>query len=119
MAALGLSGVLSYVVVLRTREIGVRMALGGQRSDILRLVISQGLRLTVIGGVIGIFVAMIASQSVASLLYGINARDPLTFLAVSVLHAMISGLACYIPARRATTVNPIIALRHWTSRLRR
>jgi putative ABC transport system permease protein len=112
MAALGLYGVLSYVVVRRTREIGVRMALGGQRSDILRLVISQGFRLTVIGGVIGIFVAMIASQSVASLLYGINARDPLTFFAVSVLLAMVSGLACYLPARRATKVDPMVSLRY-------
>ncbi len=112
MAALGLYGVLSYVVVRRTREIGVRMALGGQRSDILRLVIGQGLRLAVIGGVIGIFVAMIASRSVASLLYGINARDPVTFLAVIVLLAMVSGLACYLPARRATNVDPMVSLRY-------
>jgi predicted permease len=112
MAALGLYGLLSYVVARRTREIGVRMALGGQRSEILRLVISQGFRLTVIGGVIGICVALIASQSVASLLYGINARDPVTFLAVSVLLAMVSGLACYLPARRATKVDPMMSLRY-------
>ena len=112
MAALGLYGVLSYVVARRTREIGVRMAIGGQRSDMLRLVISQGLRLTVIGGVIGTCVALIASQSIASLLYGINARDPVTFLAVSVLLAMVSGLACYLPARRATKVDPMLSLRY-------
>ena len=112
MAALGLYGVLSYIVARRTREIGVRMALGGQRSDILRLVVGQGLRLTVIGGVIGIFVALVASQSVASLLYGINARDPVTFLAVSVLLAMVSGLACYLPARRAAKVDPMVSLRY-------
>jgi len=112
MAALGLYGVLSYTVARRTREIGVRMALGGQRSDILRLVISQGLWLTLIGGVIGIFMALIGSQSVASLLYGINARDPVTFFAVSVLLATISGLASYLPARRATKVDPMVSLRY-------
>jgi len=112
MAALGLYGVLSYIVAQRTREIGVRMALGGQRSDILRLVISQGVRLTVVGGVIGIFVALIASQWVASLLYSINARDPVTFFAVSVLLAVVSGLACYLPARRAAKVDPMVALRY-------
>jgi ABC-type antimicrobial peptide transport system permease subunit len=111
MAALGLYGVLSYIVALRTREIGVRMALGGQRNDILRLVLSQGLRLTLIGGVIGIFAALIASQSVASLLYGINARDPATFLAVSALLATVASLACYLPARRATQIDPIVSLR--------
>jgi len=112
MAALGLYGVLSYTVARRTREIGVRMALGGQRSDILRLVISQGLWLTLIGGVIGIFMALVGSQSVASLLYGINARDPVTFFAVSVLLATISGLASYLPARRATKVDPMVSLRY-------
>jgi len=112
MAALGLYGVLSYIVLRRTREIGVRMALGGQRSDILRLVIGQGLWLTVIGGVIGTFAALIASQWVVSLLYGISARDPATFLAVSVLLALVSGLACYLPARRATKVNPMVSLRY-------
>ncbi|HEX6803533.1 MAG TPA: ABC transporter permease [Terriglobales bacterium] len=112
MAALGLYGVLSYIVVRRTREIGVRMALGGQRSDILRLVISQGLWLTVAGGVMGIVVALIASRWVASLLYGINARDPGTFLAVGMLLAAVSGAACYLPARRAANVEPIVALRY-------
>jgi putative ABC transport system permease protein len=112
MAALGLYGVLSYIVARRTREIGIRMALGGQRSDILRLVLRQGLRLTLIGGLIGIFVALIASQSVASLLYGIDARDPATFLAVGLLLAMVSGLACYLPARHATKVDPMVSLRY-------
>jgi predicted permease len=112
MAALGLYGVLSYIVVRRTREIGVRMALGGQRSDILRLVISQGLWLTVTGGVIGIAAALIASRWAASLLYGIEARDPVTFLAVSVLLAIVSGVSCYLPARRAANVDPMVALRY-------
>jgi putative ABC transport system permease protein len=112
MAALGLYGVLAYIVALRTREIGVRMAHGAQRSDILRLVLSQGLRLTVIGSVIGIFAALIASQSVARLLYGINARDPATFIAVSVVLAMVSGLACYLPAHRAAKVDPVVSMRY-------
>lgn len=112
MAAIGLYGVLSYIVARRTREIGVRMALGGQRGDILRLVLSQGLGLTLMGGGIGIFLALLASQSVASLLYGINARDPVTFIAVSALLAMVSGLACYLPARRATKVDPMVSLRY-------
>jgi predicted permease len=112
MAALGLYGVLSYMVLRRTREIGVRIALGGQRSDILRLVLRQGLSLTVIGGVIGILAGLIVSQSVASLLYGVNPRDPVTFIAVSVLLAAVSGAACYVPAYRAAKVDPIVALRY-------
>ncbi len=112
MAALGLYGVLSYVVARRTREIGIRMALGGLRGDILRLVIGQGVRLTVIGGLIGIIVALVASQWVASLLYGVTARDPLTFLGVALLLGLVALAACYIPARRASHVDPLIALRY-------
>jgi putative ABC transport system permease protein len=112
MAALGLYGVLAYVVARRTREIGIRMALGGQRSDILRMVLGQGARLTVIGGAIGIAVALAASQWVASLLYGVTARDPLTFVGVVVLLAIVAGAACYLPARRATRVDPMVALRY-------
>jgi len=112
MASLGLYGVVSYIVARRTREIGVRMAHGALRGDILRLVIRQGLRLASMGGVIGILVALAASQSVASLLYGVNARDPVTFLAVSVLLGTVSGLACYLPARRATRVDPVVSLRY-------
>jgi len=112
MAALGLYGVLAYVVARRTREIGIRMALGGQRADILRMVLGQGARLTVIGGAIGIAVALGASQWVASLLYGVTARDPLTFAGVVVLLAIVAGAACYLPARRATKVDPMVALRY-------
>ena len=112
MAALGLYGVLSYVVARRTREIGIRMALGGLRSDILRLVIGQGVRLTATGVAIGIIVALVASRWIASLLFGVNASDPLTFVGVIVLLAIVSGAACYIPARRATRVDPMVALRY-------
>ncbi|MGC2331847.1 MAG: FtsX-like permease family protein [Candidatus Acidiferrales bacterium] len=93
-------------------EIGVRMALGGGRGDILRLVVGQGARLAVIGGAIGTGVALIAARYVASLLYGVDARDPLTFIAVVAVLAVVSGAACYLPARRAMKVDPMVALRH-------
>lgn len=112
LAALGLYGVLAYVVARRTREIGIRMALGGQRADILRLIFGEGARLTLIGGAIGIIIALIATRWVASLLYGLTARDPLTFAGVIVLLAIVSGAACYLPARRAMRVDPMIALRY-------
>ena len=112
LAALGLYGVLAYVVARRTREIGIRMALGGGRADILRLVVGQGARLAVIGGAIGTGVAIIAARYVASLLYGVDARDPLTFVAVVAVLGIVSGAACYLPARRAMKVDPMVALRH-------
>ena len=112
LAALGLYGVLAYVVARRTHEIGIRMALGGQRRSILRLVVGEGARLTIIGAAIGMVVALIATRWVASLLYGVNARDPLTFLGVVVMLALVSGAACYIPAQRAMRVDPMVALRH-------
>ena len=112
LAALGLYGVLAYVVARRTREIGIRMALGGQRSDILGLVLGQGAMLTAIGGAIGIAAALAVMQLAAGLLYGVSARDPLTFVAVAILLALVSGTACYIPARRAMQVDPMVALRY-------
>ncbi|HEX2663634.1 MAG TPA: ABC transporter permease [Candidatus Acidoferrum sp.] len=112
LAALGLYGVLAYVVARRAREIGIRIALGGERADILRLVLGQGGRLTVVGAAIGIVVALVAMRWVGSLLYGVTAHDPLTFVGVVVLLALVSGAACYIPARRATRVDPLVALRY-------
>jgi len=112
LAALGLYGVLAYVVARRTREIGIRMALGGQRGDILRLILGQGAQLTVTGGVVGIVAALALARLMSSLLFGVSANDPLTFVAVAVLLAIVSGAACYIPARRAVRVNPIVALRY-------
>ncbi|HXT73213.1 MAG TPA: ABC transporter permease [Candidatus Angelobacter sp.] len=112
LAALGLYGVLSYVVARRTREIGIRMALGGQRADILRLVLGQGARLTVIGGAAGIVAALALARLMSSLLFGVSANDPLTFVGVAVLLGIVSGAACYIPARRAVRVDPIVALRY-------
>jgi len=100
------------VVARRTREIGIRIALGGERADILRLVVGQGGRLTVVGSAIGIVAALVAMRWVASLLYGVTAHDPLTFVGVVVLLAIVSGVACYIPARRAMRVDPMVALRY-------
>src|SRR5882724_8146391 len=112
LAALGLYGVLAYVVARRTREIAIRIALGGDRADILRLVVGQGGRLAVVGGAIGILAALVAMRWVASLLYGVTAHDPLTFVGVVALLTIVSGAACYIPARRAMRVDPMIALRY-------
>lgn len=112
LAALGLYGVLAYVVARRTREIGIRMALGGQRWDILRLVLGQGAQLTVIGGVIGIGVALGLTWLASSLFYGVSAQDPVTFVAVGFLLILVSGAACYLPARRAVKVDPMVALRY-------
>ncbi len=112
LAALGLYGVLAYVVARRTREIGIRVALGGQRKDILRLVLGQGAWLTLIGGAIGIVAALGATRLATKLFYGVSAYDPLTFLGVAVLLALVSGAACYIPARRAMRVDPMVALRY-------
>jgi predicted permease len=112
LAALGLYGVLAYVVARRTREIGIRMALGGQRGDILLLVLGRGARLTAIGGAVGMVAALAVARLMASLLYGVSASDPWTFVAVTVLLAIVSGMACYIPAHRATRVDPMVALRY-------
>jgi len=112
LAALGLYGVLAYVVARRTREIGIRIALGAERADILRLVVGQGARLAVVGGAIGVVAALIAAQWVASLLFGVTAHDPLTFVGVVALLAIVAGAACYIPARRAMRADPMIALRY-------
>ncbi len=112
MAALGLYGVLAYVVARRTREIGIRMALGGQRADIFRLVLGQGAQLALIGGAIGIGASLGVTQLAASLLYGVSARDPLTFIGVAVLLAIVTLAACYLPARRAMKVDPMVALRY-------
>ncbi len=112
LAALGLYGVLSYVVARRTPEIGIRMALGAQSSDILRGVIGEGVRLTVIGAALGIAAALMAVRYVSSLLYGVKPGDPLTFLGVFSALLCVALLACYIPARRASRVDPMTALRH-------
>ncbi len=112
LACIGLYGLLSYEVTRRTREIGVRMALGAQRRGVLRLVVGQGILLALAGSVVGIAAAFAVTRYLASLLYGVRPVDPLTFTAVVVLLAVVAVAACAIPARRAVSVDPMVALRY-------
>ena len=112
LAASGVYGVLSYSIAQRTREIGVRVALGADRSSVIRLVVGGGARLAALGIVLGTFAALAASRLMADLLFGVRATDTATFAGVTLVLAVTSLLACYIPARRATKVDPIVALRH-------
>jgi len=112
LAAVGIYGVLAFVTRQRTHEIGIRMALGAQKTDILKMVIGQGLKLAVIGVVIGIAAALAVTRFLSSLLYGVEPNDPLIFVAVSLVLIAVALLACYIPARRAMRVDPMVALRH-------
>jgi putative ABC transport system permease protein len=112
LACVGIYGVISYLVGQRTHEIGVRMALGAQRRDVLRLVIGHGTRMAVMGVAIGIVAALGLTRLMANQLFGVSAHDPLTFVGVGMLLIIVAVAACYIPARRAMRVDPMIALRH-------
>ena len=112
LAAIGLYGVMAYVVARRTHEIGIRIAIGAQRWDVLRLILGQGARLAAIGIGIGIAAGLGVAQFIASQLYGVSAYSPLAFIGVAVLLAFVALAACYFPARRAMKVDPIIALRY-------
>ena len=112
LAAVGLYGVVVFFVTRRTQEIGIRMALGAQRSDVLRLVLGEGARLAAFGVVIGIVVSFAFTRLLSSLLFGISATDPFTFASVAVLLSLVALAAAYIPARRAMRVDPVTALRY-------
>ena len=112
LAAVGIFGVMNYSVTLRTREIGLRMALGAQPARVLVLVLRQGLVLTLAGIGIGLLGALALTRVMSSLLFGVDATDPLTFAAIVPLIAIVSLVACYIPARRATRIDPLVALRY-------
>jgi putative ABC transport system permease protein len=112
LSSIGIYGVLSYLVGQRTHEIGIRIALGAQRYDVLKLVLGEGTKTALIGVAIGLVAALGLTRLMASVLYGVSATDPLTFAAVAIVLSSVALAACYIPARRAMRVDPIIALRY-------
>jgi putative ABC transport system permease protein len=112
LAALGIYGVISYIVSERTRDIGIRLALGAERGKILTMVLRQGLGLAMAGAGLGLVGSVIVSHLMSGLLYGVMPTDPLTFVGVTLLLTGVALAACYIPARRAMRVDPMIALRY-------
>jgi predicted permease len=112
LACIGLYGLLSYEVSRRTREIGIRAALGAQQRDVLRLVVGQGIVLAIAGAAVGVGVALGVTRYLKSMLYNVHANDPATMAGVAILLMFVALAACYIPARRATRVDPMVALRY-------
>jgi putative ABC transport system permease protein len=112
LAAIGIYGVLAYAVIQRTQEIGIRMALGAQRAQVLALVLRKCLMLTTTGVAIGLVSAAAGTRFLQSMLFGITALDPPTFLSVGLLFGLVAVFASYVPARRATDVDPMVALRN-------
>jgi len=112
LAALGLFGVLAHAVSRRTQELGVRLALGALPRDLLLMVMSEGVRLTTAGIGLGIVGALLFTRIISSLLFGVSSTDPAVYLAIPALLLIVATLACYLPARRATRLDPMVALRH-------
>jgi putative ABC transport system permease protein len=112
LAVLGIYGVMSLSVSSRTSEFGIRMALGARQNNVLRLVVRQGMRLAIMGVIIGIAAAYSLTGLIKSLLFGVSPTDPATFAVIALLFIAVALLACFIPARRATTVDPMVALRY-------
>jgi ABC-type antimicrobial peptide transport system permease subunit len=112
LACVGLYGLLSYEVSRRTREIGIRMTLGAHQGNVLKLVLRQGIVLAIVGAALGMAVALGVTRYLASMLYNVHASDPATMAGVALLLTLVALAACYIPARRATRVDPMVALRH-------
>jgi putative ABC transport system permease protein len=112
LAAIGIYGVVAYSVSQRTREIGIRMALGAQARDVLKLIVRRGMVLTLAGIAAGIVGAFALTRVISNLLFGVGATDPVTFIGVSLFLILVSLLACYLPARRASKLNPVTALAH-------
>jgi ABC-type antimicrobial peptide transport system permease subunit len=112
LASIGIYGVISYAVAQRTQEFGIRLALGAQPGNVFSIVLGQGARLALFGVILGFIAAFAVTRLMTSLLFGVQPTDPITFTAVPALLMGVALLACYIPARRATRVDPIIALRY-------
>jgi putative ABC transport system permease protein len=112
LASVGIYGVIAYIVGQRTQEIGIRMALGAQRNDVMGLVLWQGARLALMGVSIGIAGALALTRLMTRLLYGVSATDPLTFAGLALILTLVAIAACWIPARRAMRVDPVVALRY-------
>jgi ABC-type antimicrobial peptide transport system permease subunit len=111
LACLGLYGIMSQAVGRRTREVGIRMALGAQRSDVIRMVLRESMSLVVIGALIGLGASIAATRMISSLLFGLSPTDPLTIGLAALLMLLVAALASYLPARRASRVDPMTALR--------
>jgi ABC-type antimicrobial peptide transport system permease subunit len=112
LSSLGIYGVVSYLTAQRTQEIGVRVALGAQRADVLRMILGKGIKMTALGVLIGLVAALGLTRLMSKLLFGVSPSDPVTFIAVALLLALVALAACYLPARRAARLDPMAALRY-------